>query len=96
MGNPRLPAPAWRRASGRSGSDFADVTSAQAGLAGRLSGWFLRARSAKDLAPSRYRQGRLLHRRLDALAPHYHVLGTDKVGQDVSLKSVRTGLLIGS
>jgi peptide/nickel transport system permease protein len=34
-----------------------------------------------------------------ALAPHYHVFGTDKVGQDVlylSLKSVRTGLLIGS
>ena len=36
---------------------------------------------------------------LIALAPHYHVLGTDKVGQDVlylSLKSVRTGLLIGT
>jgi len=36
---------------------------------------------------------------LVALAPHYHVLGTDKVGQDVlylSLKSIRTGLLIGS
>jgi peptide/nickel transport system permease protein len=34
-----------------------------------------------------------------ALAPHYHVLGTDKVGQDVlylALKSVRTGLLIGT
>ncbi|MDR3086822.1 MAG: ABC transporter permease [Azoarcus sp.] len=34
-----------------------------------------------------------------ALAPHYHVLGTDKVGQDVlylSLKSVRTGLAIGT
>lgn len=34
-----------------------------------------------------------------ALAPHYHVLGTDKVGQDVlylSLKSIRTGLLIGT
>jgi peptide/nickel transport system permease protein len=34
-----------------------------------------------------------------ALAPHYHVLGTDKVGQDVlylSLKSVRTGLVIGT
>lgn len=33
------------------------------------------------------------------LAPHYHILGTDKVGQDVfylSLKSVRTGLLIGT
>ena len=32
-------------------------------------------------------------------AGHYHVLGTDKVGQDVlylSLKSIRTGLLIGS
>jgi peptide/nickel transport system permease protein len=36
---------------------------------------------------------------LVALAPHYHILGTDKVGQDVlylALKSVRTGLLIGS
>ncbi|MDR1661057.1 MAG: ABC transporter permease, partial [Azoarcus sp.] len=34
-----------------------------------------------------------------ALAPHYHLLGTDKVGQDVlylSLKSVRTGLVIGA
>lgn len=32
-------------------------------------------------------------------AGHYHVLGTDKVGQDVlylSLKSIRTGLLIGT
>lgn len=36
---------------------------------------------------------------LVALAPAYHVFGTDKVGQDVlylSLKSIRTGLLIGS
>jgi peptide/nickel transport system permease protein len=36
---------------------------------------------------------------LVALAPYYHVLGTDKVGQDVlyaTLKSVRTGVLIGS
>ncbi len=34
-----------------------------------------------------------------ALATHYHVLGTDKVGQDVlylSLKSIRTGLIIGT
>lgn len=34
-----------------------------------------------------------------ALGSHYHILGTDKVGQDVfyqSLKSVRTGLLIGT
>ncbi|MBM3202641.1 ABC transporter permease [Candidatus Woesearchaeota archaeon] len=33
------------------------------------------------------------------LADHYHVLGTDKVGEDVlyqSLKSVRTGLLLGT
>jgi peptide/nickel transport system permease protein len=33
------------------------------------------------------------------LAPHYHVLGTDKVGQDVlyqSLKSIRTALVIGT
>jgi len=34
-----------------------------------------------------------------ALVTHYHVLGTDKVGQDVlylSLKSIRTGLVIGT
>ncbi len=34
-----------------------------------------------------------------ALAPYYHVFGTDKVGQDVlyqSLKSIRTGLVIGT
>ncbi len=34
-----------------------------------------------------------------ALAPYYHVLGTDKVGQDVlyqALKSIRTGLVIGT
>lgn len=33
------------------------------------------------------------------LAPHYHVFGTDKVGQDVlyhSLKSIRTALVIGA
>ncbi len=36
---------------------------------------------------------------LALLATHYHVLGTDKVGQDVlyiSLKSIRTGVLIGA
>lgn len=36
---------------------------------------------------------------LGALSPYYHVLGTDKVGMDVlfqSIKSVRTGLLIGT
>jgi len=34
-----------------------------------------------------------------SLAPYYHVLGTDKVGQDVlyqALKSIRTGLVIGT
>ena len=34
-----------------------------------------------------------------ALSVHYHILGTDKVGQDVfyqSLKSIRTGLVIGT
>jgi peptide/nickel transport system permease protein len=34
-----------------------------------------------------------------AIAPHYHLLGTDKVGQDVlyqALKSIRTGLVIGT
>ena len=33
------------------------------------------------------------------LSPHYHMLGTDKVGNDVfyrSIKSIRTGLVIGS
>ncbi len=36
---------------------------------------------------------------LIALAPYYHVFGTDKVGQDVlyqALKSIRTGLVIGT
>jgi peptide/nickel transport system permease protein len=36
---------------------------------------------------------------LIALAPHYHIFGTDKVGQDVlyaTLKSIRTGVLIGA
>ncbi len=36
---------------------------------------------------------------LVALATHYHVFGTDKVGQDVlyiTLKSIRTGVLIGA
>jgi len=36
---------------------------------------------------------------LAALAPHYHVFGTDKVGQDVlyaTIKSIRTGVLIGA
>lgn len=34
-----------------------------------------------------------------ALAPYYHVFGTDKIGQDVlyqALKSIRTGLVIGT
>ena len=34
-----------------------------------------------------------------SLAPHYHVLGTDKTGNDVlyqAVKSIRTGLLIGT
>ncbi len=33
------------------------------------------------------------------LVPHYHILGTDKVGEDVlyqALKSIRTGLMIGT
>lgn len=36
---------------------------------------------------------------LTMLAPHYHVLGTDKVGEDVlyqAIKSIRTGLVIGA
>lgn len=36
---------------------------------------------------------------LTSLSAHYHVLGTDKVGQDVlfqALKSIRTGLVIGT
>ncbi|MBT5231224.1 MAG: ABC transporter permease, partial [Methylococcales bacterium] len=34
-----------------------------------------------------------------AIAPYYHILGTDKVGEDIlyqSLKSIRTGVLIGT
>jgi len=41
----------------------------------------------------------LLAANLAGLSPYYHVLGTDQVGQDVllkSLKSVRTGLVIGT
>lgn len=41
----------------------------------------------------------LLFLPLLALAPHYHVFGTDKVGQDVfflTLKSIRTALVIGT
>ncbi|MDR0716822.1 MAG: ABC transporter permease [Azoarcus sp.] len=41
----------------------------------------------------------LLTAAVAALGPHYHMLGTDKVGQDVlylSLKSIRTGLVIGT
>jgi len=36
---------------------------------------------------------------IKALAPYYHILGTDKVGQDVlyqAIKSIRTGLVIGT
>ncbi|PCI22846.1 MAG: peptide ABC transporter permease [Piscirickettsiaceae bacterium] len=36
---------------------------------------------------------------LVSLAPYYHILGTDKVGEDVlyqAIKSIRTGLVIGS
>ena len=41
----------------------------------------------------------LLSANVAGLAPHYHILGTDKVGNDVlyrSLKSIRTGLVIGT
>lgn len=41
----------------------------------------------------------LLFAAVAMLAPYYHVLGTDQVGQDVllrSLKSIRTGLVIGT
>jgi peptide/nickel transport system permease protein len=41
----------------------------------------------------------LLAANIAALAPYYHVLGTDQVGQDVlykALKGIRTGLVIGT
>ena len=82
------------------------------GLAG--AGLGLAAWGLLRIVSRRYRQGSTLPWRailgtllailvltgvLAALATHYHVLGTDKVGQDVlyaSLKSVRTGVLIGA
>jgi peptide/nickel transport system permease protein len=79
-------------------------------LGGWLVGWFLIWVFRRRLQPAGGDAGATGTRRtllaicllaglLIALAPHYHVLGTDKVGQDVlylSLKSIRTGLLIGS
>jgi peptide/nickel transport system permease protein len=82
-----------------------------AGLAGGVLLWlplwlaFGRARAGRPASPGRRAAwATLLGVMLTAgllvdLAPHYHVLGTDKVGQDVlylSLKSIRTGLLIGT
>ncbi|MES1924067.1 ABC transporter permease [Salinisphaera sp. T31B1] len=64
------------------------------------------ARIARDATPLAWRAALITAASLAvavgalaALAPHYHVLGTDKVGQDVfyqAIKSIRTGLAIGT
>jgi peptide/nickel transport system permease protein len=74
------------------------------GLLGGLLAWLAcfplwRRASARGALSVTLLATLLLAGLLIALAPHYHVLGTDKVGQDVlylALKSIRTGLLIGS
>lgn len=77
------------------------------GLAGAARRWRGRAGRQQDSGTRTSRRAMwlsllgvfLLVGVLAALATHYHVLGTDKVGQDVlyaALKSVRTGVLIGA
>jgi peptide/nickel transport system permease protein len=70
----------------------ARVSRIRALLAGRLTQpWHIGAWTALGLF--------MLIGGLWELAGHYHVLGTDKVGEDVffqSLKSIRTGLIIGT
>lgn len=69
-----------------------------------VSEWLANLRSGKLAWPARTVLGTLVAMFVVAgvvlqLAAGYHVLGTDKVGQDVlyiSLKSVRTGLVIGT
>jgi len=62
---------------------------------------FLRRRSSKQLLVAFVTIGFLLTILLiiRQLIPHYHIFGTDKIGVDVfyaSLKSIRTGLIIGT
>jgi peptide/nickel transport system permease protein len=70
-------------------------------LAGAVAGLFPAARKSKPLRAV-FVAGLLIAIFIGAvagLATAYHVLGTDKVGQDVlylSLKSIRTGLVIGT
>lgn len=79
-----------------------------AGLAGGGLVWLLTALAIRRRLAAGPARGAVLHTllvlflvagALVALAPHYHVFGTDKVGQDVlyaTLKSIRTGVLIGA
>ncbi|MDD4882743.1 MAG: ABC transporter permease [Gallionellaceae bacterium] len=81
---------------------------AAAGLAGGLAVWLLLAWALRRPRRRSAARGTILYTllavclivgALAALAPHYHVFGTDKVGQDVlyaTLKSIRTGVLIGA
>ncbi|MDD3529628.1 MAG: ABC transporter permease [Gallionellaceae bacterium] len=82
---------------------------AAAGLVLAVAAWLLLVLALrKRLRRQQFAGGALLYTLLAllvaagvlaALAPHYHVFGTDKVGQDVlyaSLKSIRTGVLIGA
>jgi len=84
------------------------LTTASVGAALGLAVWLLLAWPLSAwLPPGRGRKSALatlaalllLFGMLLALSAHYHVFGTDKVGQDVfylTLKSVRTGLMIGT
>lgn len=84
------------------------LTRGGTGLAGGFGLWLLAALAlSRMLRPGPARAPilytllviTLIAGMLAALAPHYHVFGTDKVGQDVlyaTLKSIRTGVLIGA
>ena len=67
-------------------------------LAGLLIGTLLAVRSRRAVQVATLILAALIGATID-LASAYHVLGTDKVGQDVlylALKSIRTGLIIGT
>ena len=78
------------------------------GLAGGLAAWLVLVWALRRPLRRSAARGPILYTLLAvlliagamvALAPHYHVFGTDKVGQDVlytTLKSIRTGVLIGA
>ncbi|MBI5430893.1 MAG: ABC transporter permease [Nitrosomonadales bacterium] len=68
-------------------------------LAGGLLVWIVRRRVEQRAVLVAILVFAVLIGALASLAAAYHVLGTDKVGQDVlylSLKSIRTGLIIGT